>query len=459
MKVQRFYTGVLAFACMLILSACGSDSDKGFNAQQASSPAASAAPNVLDLSLTPSSAFEMQGNGSVTVTAIVDFVDEDRDVSEVKVTISGGPELTFQYDEPMLQPEARMSFDLDISTVQAGSYEIDLWLVDEDGATSNHMTADFVVFIQISGDWTGRLSGLPFVLNDVHWDGDSFIAVGNGGVIMTSADGIDWAEQESGTDVNLHAVASHGTDIVIVGERTTVLLSNDHGESWSIKYDDPGAYLRAVAINNSQVIAGGMDQRTGDAFLIRSADLGDNWTVVRSLPQTDHFLTDLVYANGLFVAATDYFDWRNDARVMVSIDGLNWEEVILRDEGAASYAILHDGLRFIAAGSESSVFTSVDGYDWTELSIPIDRVDYLSAAWTGSKLVVAGGITWWYWWVGITDFERDVGIMSSDSGATWEVFNIDGYYESRGMAWGNGRLVSVGQTSPISNIGAIYTTP
>jgi hypothetical protein len=56
------------------------------------------------------------------------------------------------------------------------------------------------------------------------------------------------------------------------------------------------------------------------------------------------------------------------------------------------------------------------------------------------------------------DWERDVGLSSTDGGATWEVFNIDGYYESRGMAWGNRRFVSVGQSTPISGEGAIYTS-
>lgn len=135
------------------------------------------------------------------------------------------------------------------------------------------------------------------------------------------------------------------------------------------------------------------------------------------------------------------------------------EGPLLTKADTASYAILHDGTQFIAAGSHSTVFASADGYYWTELPTPIEDVDYLSATWSGSKLVVAGGITWWYWWLGTAPpWERDVGISSSDGGATWEVFNINGYYQSRGMAWGNGRFVSVGQSTPISGEGAIYTS-
>ena len=122
------------------------------------------------------------------------------------------------------------------------------------------------------------------------------------------------------------------------------------------------------------------------------------------------------------------------------------------------YEVPHDGQQFIAAGSDATVVASSDGYNWKELNTPVDRVDYLSAAWNGSRLVVAGGITWWYWWVGTPSFERPVGLSSADGGATWEIFNIDGYYQSNGMAWGNGRFVSVGQATPDSGEGAIYSS-
>jgi len=74
-------------------------------------------------------------------------------------------------------------------------------------------------------------------------------------------------------------------------------------------------------------------------------------------------------------------------------------------------------------------------------------------------VVLAGGITWWYWWLGTPTFERPVGLAQNYGLATpWEAFNIDGYYQSRGMAWGKERFVSVGQSTPVSGEGAIYTS-
>ena len=84
----------------------------------------------------------------------------------------------------------------------------------------------------------------------------------------------------------------------------------------------------------------------------------------------------------------------------------------------------------------------------------MDDVDYGSAAWDGSRLVLAGGVSHQYWQDGKW---RPSGISSTDGGASWDIFDIDSNYESSGIAWGNGRFVSVG-TSVLSDEGAIYTT-
>lgn len=310
------------------------------------------------------------------------------------------------------------------------------------------------------GDWTARLMGLPFALNDVVWGGQNFIAVGDMGAILTSADGIDWAQQESGADADLNAIALDGSDIVVVGDDATVLLSTDDGESWNVKYGEDGVSLYAVVVNAWQIVVGGRYRHTAGAFMMRSEDRGESWTAVESLPQSGHWTTDLVYAGGMFVAATDIPRWTGGTRVWVSVDGKDWRDIVFWDDPTAGlFAILHDGNRFIVAGDYGAVFTSSDGVYWTQQETPLEQISYLSAAWSGSELKLAGGITWWYWWMGEPTLgESDAGLSSSDGGLTWAGFNIDGYFESRGMASGNGRFVSVGQSTPISGEGAIYTS-
>ena len=123
------------------------------------------------------------------------------------------------------------------------------------------------------------------------------------------------------------------------------------------------------------------------------------------------------------------------------------------------YTIIHDGSQFIVAGNYSTVLASFDAFNWTELQTPVKDVQYMSAASNGSKLLLAGGMRVQHWsGDGIPQIELPVGIASTDGGATWDIFNIDGYYQSRGIAFGEGRFVSVGQSTPISGEGAIYVT-
>ena len=55
-----------------------------------------------------------------------------------------------------------------------------------------------------------------------------------------------------------------------------------------------------------------------------------------------------------------------------------------------------------------------------------------------------------------SDFQ--VGVVTSDGGQTWETFVIGAAYEPRGLAYEDGRLVSVGQSLTEPGKGAIFTT-
>ena len=414
-------------------------------------------PEISNLKLEPSSVGHMAGNGQATVTAQLGFSDAGGDVATLCVVMPDGTRVDIS--KASSATGGTVSEQIAMSTNTVGTYTVEAWLVDEAGDASNHLSAQFDVVSNVhTSDWTRQLSGLPFALNDIVWNGSRFIAVGDGGMILSSRDGIDWVERDSGTEVELVAVASQGPFIVAVGHDAVVLRSTDSGTSWSVEHSGEPVRLAAVVITPSQIVVGGMHLEAGDAVMMRSLNGGDSWTAVDSLPQSGHFVTDLVYANNVFVAATDVFSPESDARVMVSSDGKAWNEIVLRNEAAASYVILHDGRKFIAAGSHQTVFTSPDGYNWTEVPTPVDRVDYLSAACDGSRLVLAGGIPWWYWLDERPSFERPVGLLSADCGDTWGMFNIDGYYESNGLAWGNGHFVSVGQSTPVSGRGSIYTS-
>ena len=168
-------------------------------------------------------------------------------------------------------------------------------------------------------------------------------------------------------------------------------------------------------------------------------------------------MNDLIYRDGLFVASTPNFQ-SFGAWVTVSPDGRIWSEIAVSDESAwaVPHTIIHDGSQFILAGLAGTVFTSPDGSNWTQLQTPIGGVAYTSAASSGSKLVLAGASM-----CGLFFCDPQYvynGLSSTDGGMTWEIFDIDSDYRSLGLAWGNGRFVSVGEKPEYGGLGAIYTS-
>ncbi len=429
------------FLLPLVLAGCGSDGsgiDSPLQFEQH-------APQIGNLVLTPDIAAYTEGDGSVSVTATFNYSDNGRDISEMHVEMSNGASITLQLTGIDNTVSGTRSEQFDISTATIGPCTVEIWLVDAAGDSSNHLTAAFEVLEMAAiSEWTHRLT-VPLPLFDVVWDGQVFIAVGDGGTILTSADGIAWVARESGTDGYLGAVTAFGSYIYVVGG-SIVLLSTDHGATWTVKAR-PYWIGTAVAANSSQVVVPGTVGDLGIPRLMISEDRGDTWQEM----DFSWRISDLVYRDGLFVAPT--WSFPNGTGVIVSTNGEQWNEIIVREEFRRLDTVVHDESRFFVAGAAGTVFSSLDGYNWTEVSTPLDYADYLGAASNGTQLILAGRVSW-----NRQDAtSRPIGVSSIDNGASWQIFDIDSSYESFGMAWGNGRFVSVGQ-SALTYEGAVYTT-
>ena len=413
-------------------------------------------PQITSLALITSTADYMEGGGSVVVIAEIGYQDEGLDIQNLWIRMPD--ETTLSFVESQAAETGTFTEEFVMPTEELGAFNVEFWLVDKAGATSVHHTAEFTVIADVpSSEWTNRLSGLPYPLGDVIWDGEAFIAVGAGGTVLTSADGITWVAIESGTVADLDAVAFYGSDIYAVGDEI-ILQSTDHGASWTVKGRPAEAILQAVAVNSSQIVVGGYRRGWGTAITMISEDRGDTWQAVDSWPNEIGHMNDLVCRDGLFVASTPGYEGFG-AWVTVSSDGKLWNEVAVSDEEewAVPHTIIHDGSQFILAGLNGTVFTSPDGFNWTTLQTPVRDVYYTSAASSGSKLVLAGKSPCAGMWLCSEPFGVPLGLSSTDGGMTWELFNIDGNYESSGLAWGNGRFVSTGDDPQLDGEGSIYT--
>jgi photosystem II stability/assembly factor-like uncharacterized protein len=124
--------------------------------------------------------------------------------------------------------------------------------------------------------WTPRTSSFESsTIWGVAWCYDRFVAVGAGGKIATSTNGIDWTQKTSNTAQILYAAAGKSGMIVAVGAAGTIVSSADSGETWVVRtsnaYASGTLYGIAYASTVNRFVASGEYSQ-----LVWSAD-GINW--------------------------------------------------------------------------------------------------------------------------------------------------------------------------------------
>lgn len=114
--------------------------------------------------------------------------------------------------------------------------------------------------------------------------GSPYVAVGNGGTVISSDDGIHWATDNSGTEANLLAVAfgesgELAATFIAVGAGGTILSSRD-GVQWTLQRSGTSSDLRAVAY--SGLLAEFM--AVGAAGTVLTSPDGTNWSSMTGVP-------------------------------------------------------------------------------------------------------------------------------------------------------------------------------
>jgi uncharacterized repeat protein (TIGR01451 family) len=177
-------------------------------------------------------------------------------------------------------------------------------------------------------------------------DGTQFVVVGQGGVILTSPDGITWTAQTSGTTDGLFAVGYGGGQFVAVGYVGQLLTSPD-GVTWTARTSGATQHLYGVGHNGSQFVVVG---RSGQLFT--SSD-GITWTA-RTSGTTEH-LYDVGYDGSQFVVA----GW--GGTILTSTNGTTWTA---DTSGTTTHlnAVAYDGSsQFVVVGYSGTILTSSEG--------------------------------------------------------------------------------------------------
>lgn len=221
-------------------------------------------------------------------------------------------------------------------------------------------------------NWVSTYAPVPiWNLFGVTFGNGTFVAVGgtqtfSGGTsfsnIITSVDGINWTARKAAPSAqfatNLSAVAYGGGRFVAVGDGGT-LLTSPNGSSWT-------RYTSAGGLNYSQVVY-------GNGIFIASYGSGTNLIIPANSnpfpPIYSSFQNSgttvsfgrLAFFNGLFIAA-GYSSTLGTNVFLTSTDGTNWLQHSYY-YGDTITGLIFDGRQLVAVGDSSnflfgSVFTS-----------------------------------------------------------------------------------------------------
>lgn len=240
---------------------------------------------------------------------------------------------------------------------------------------------------------------------DIIFANNTFVAVGQGGKIGTSTDGLNWTARTSGTAARLVKVTYSASLGMWAVSGNGVLLTSTSLSTWSsITLASPftlGDNFVVWGDGPAVFVVTTKDSATTTAALLTSAN-GTVWTS-HTAPAAN--LLNLAY--GPFSGTPRFVLLEDSAsKFWYSSDGITWTATAANSgpfANAPIYSIWNGNhLVFTGAGASPYMYRSHDGITWTLLTTPLDNntdtingmaVGYNSIWWTSSAEKVYQGPT------------------------------------------------------------------
>lgn len=420
----RAYAALFA---IIIVIGCGGGGGGGGDSSSDSPPV------ISDLQFDPASAYQNQGNGTLTVTCSFNFTDQGKNVSTLHLEGSDGSTLSSPITgiSGVLSGTVQVILETDTSTI--GSYSVQVYVMDDGGHRSNTLTETFEIYADDTGaNWSEQTlsSGGPLRLERVRWSGSLFITVGESGSIFTSPDAVTWTSQTSGIATMLNDVCWTGSQFIAVGNNGCILTSVD-SQAWTTQVIPPAVIsptLSGVASSNTRIVVVGRQKdpiSMQDTGLIMTSTDGITWTVV---PDTiEAYLYAVIWAGNQFVAVGSSLN--GGAIAITSSDGLAWSTHSITSTVTAIRDIAWNGSRYVAVGLDGAL-TSLDGNTWQQTA---NFASY-AVAWSGHRFLAFGPVY----------------AEHSTDGMNWTYTQMTRSSDVYGIAWNGAKWAVVGFNSLVA---------
>jgi len=252
---------------------------------------------------------------------------------------------------------------------------------------------------------------------------EAFIAVGYGGLRMTSSDGKSWTDiqedkKDGGDDDELlfQAVFYKGKAFAVGGGAKVgrVLMTGD-GKSWREVFRTNSRIL-PIILGEKGFISGSGDR------MLTSAD-GQSWKSGASCEVKDgvHFRSG-AFGNGIYVFSGDADNWTTGERTDFRYSTTDGNDVLAKQtKMPPTRGIAFGAGRFVLVGKDGFRQVSTDGLNWMQTNEPGE--DFQSVKFVSGKFFLAGKRLW----------------VSKD-GLDWQPTNDPPYPEL--IAFGNGTFIA-----------------
>ncbi|WP_438480140.1 beta strand repeat-containing protein [Oleiharenicola lentus] len=272
--------------------------------------------------------------------------------------------------------------------------------------------------------WAPAVSGTTNFFTGISFVNNQFIACGALGTILTSPDGVTWTARSAGGNQSNLQNASYGNGrYVIVGQAGNngkIMLTSTDSITWTSSMIGPRQTINmlSVAASGSAVVA------VGNAGAIISSTDRATWT--DRVSGTGVALSDVTYASGKFVAVG------NAGNITVSTDGATWAlQSASSTIGTTSLlGVRYTGSQWVAVGDFGRIYTAPDAlpFVWTQRTSPVTT--------NLRKVTFANGL---HLAVGVGG-----NILTSPDAITWTRIVLAGNPQLNDVTFGNGVYVAVG---------------
>jgi len=280
--------------------------------------------------------------------------------------------------------------------------------------------------LDLGSGWSVNYS---FIASDIHAAAkgrSGYMAVGDRGTMLRSQDGVNWSLLSPLGDYDYSLIAASGDRYVVFG-----FENSGYGAPFIGFYSDGGFTWEPVTLAKEAVVydvIGGRDMFVAvtDKGLFMSKD-GSNWKIVHK-----PFGTHVDYINNRFIV----YDVEH-SQYLVSSDGTNWTDGSFPKNSYIEFGAYING-KYVAF-SYNAIYISADLRSWEEVKNPPSNISY-----TQVTPYMKGYLLFGKGWNDAASREEMVAYYTED-GITWTKKSLSGfpYTEVFVFADGNG-LVGLG---------------